>query len=252
MKKIALSAIVSLGLVGSVMASDEIDKGVNPLLGFIGAQADGSATIASDVLWRGVSQTAEGVGGEIDLVLDVDTNIGNFYVGGDVAGSTSNASVIYKAGYENTWGDSFPVLTIVEYNYNDFQNTAEGGGVDLRAANFQNVLTTLGVNAFGANVWVKGEFVVEENDTADYNTEDRFGIGADYTIGETIVGNLALNAAYSDQEKWGSNWEVGISNPITQRLEVGIVYNDFTVDEDTQSGLTEDTQTVVGKVTYLF
>jgi len=253
--KVTLGALLGLGLMGASASASETDTSVNPsvnpIVKRIGAKASGSAMLATDVLWRGVSSTAEGVGTEIDLVLDFDTDIGTFYGGADVAGSVSNASIIYKAGYSNTWGEDFPVLTVIEYNINDFQNTAAKGGQDLTDSNFENVLATVGVTVFDIDVWGTGEFVTNENDTADYNTEDRYGVGADYVV-QTLAGDIILAGSFFDQDKWGQNWAVGASNPITKNLILGVSYNDFDIDNDTQSGLTKDTETVVGTLTYLF
>ena len=233
MKKIILTVAAVIALSTSAFAE--------------GITFGGSGTVASDVLYRGVSDTNQGAGGIVDMKVGYDVEVVEVYAGVNAQSTSSNPSMTYALGLKKDFGT---VGAVVEYQVHDQQDTSDHGGTDLTDANFESVLTKVDVDVSDVNIFVSGNFVTEENKNHNYHTEDRYGVGAEYSFEAGLP--LTVSVQGYDQEKWGTNYVASIDAEVAKNVTLGVSYNDMNIDHDTQSGLIEDEETVVESLNYSF
>ena len=233
MKKILLTVAAVIALSTSAFAE--------------GITFGGSGTVASDVLYRGVSDTNQGAGGIVDMKVGYDVEVVEVYAGVNAQSTSTNPSMTYSVGAKKDFG---LVGLVAEYQFHDQQDTSNHGGPDNSDANFESILTKVDVDVLGANAFVSANFVTEENKTRNLHTEDRYGLGASYTFKAGVP--LTVTVAGYDQEKWGTNYVASLDAEVAKNVTLGVSYNDMNIDSDTQSVLVADEETVVVSLNYSF
>ena len=253
MKRI-LSIFAILGILVASLSAGE----VNPFLTNAGLGIEGNVNIGNDVMWRGVSVTDRGPGIQGNARLVAITKYGKFYGDVDAKSTVANPLMTYSAGYENAIGIKTPhcanakVYGKIEYKVYQFQ--AKNHGLDIDNLDFNTIYVKAGLQnvAMGAlNVYGVAEFVDKKNDTRDFNTENRYGVEADYTF-NTLLGDVVVGGQYFNQNKWGEDCGVYISNTIYESTDLKVGYNHFSPDKDTQSYEKDTTNTYLVSLNYRF
>jgi hypothetical protein len=265
MKKIlAIFALVSALSISAFAASTEASTQlpateVNPFFGQMGVEIHGKGELASDVLWRGISVSNGNPGAVVNLTLVKPTEVGAFYVDVDGKSTQLNPLMTYSVGYikdfklpDFKYSKGTKAVANVEYKIYQFQ--ARGNGFPESDLNFNTVYLKAGLQDVGvknANVYVSSEIVDNKNDTRDFNTETRYGISGDYSL-ETFAGTVTTGVEYFNQNTWGENYGVFVSNRIFKNTDLKVQYNRFNPDSDTQSYIEKDTDTYLVSATYSF
>lgn len=198
-------------------------------------EVSGNVGIASNYIWRGMTQTQDDsqVSGGVDLGLN------GFYLGTWASnidfGDDADAEVDFYAGYGNSIEDFSYDVSYIYYMYPssdaelDFQEIAVSVGYDIDAL-------SLGASySFGVDT---------EDDSADTLDYAEGTISYDFDF-------VSLNTSYGDYEDTGSNYTVGFSKSIDlngNSLDLAVTYADFDHDDDSSS----DEENVYASVTYSF
>lgn len=161
-------------------------------------QLSGNVALASDYIWRGVSQTDNGLA--IQGGFDYAHNSG-FYLGvwasnvdfGD--GDDSNIEADLYAGFSNEFSGISYDVGVIHYDYASESKN-----------NFEEFYFGLGYNFLSAKVSYTSDYFGGTDDALYYE------VGADFELPKGF--NLSLHAGHSDlddgQEDY-SDWKVGIS-----------------------------------------
>jgi uncharacterized protein (TIGR02001 family) len=245
-------AAALIGILGFSAVASAAE--VNPVLEKAGVNIEGNLNIANDVMFRGVSITKRepGIQGNVRLVLP--SKVGSFYTDVDAKSTTFNPLMTYSVGYENSvkYFKDAKLYGNIEYKIYQFQT--RDNGWEKSDLDFTTVYVKLGLEDVAIdslNFYVSGEFVDNENATKDFNTKDRYGVLADYTF-DTFAGNIQVGGQFFDQHKWGKDCQVFVSNRIYENTDLKVAYNRFKPDMDTQSYVTEDTNTYIVSLNYQF
>lgn len=220
MKLIKLSLAVALAASVAFAQEEKSEIGVSA-----------NMAIASNYVWRGVSQNQD----SIALQGGVDLDYKGFYLG--VWGSNVNfdtdvsVELDFYGGYSSEIAGIGYDVGYIQYVYPK----------DTKALNFGEVYVGLSKDWDQFGVSATYSFGVETDDT---NPEDYWEIGASTSI---LPYDIGLQASYGDYNKVGDNYSIGLSKSF-EKFDLSVAYIDFSHDTDSSS----DEDNVVATVSFSF
>lgn len=172
--------------------------------------------VASDYVFRGVSQTQE----DPQVFGGVDLAAGKFYAGTWASnvdfGDKTDAEIDLYAGYKPMIGKALLDFGVIYYGYAGAPKGADYGNVEFKAAGS----IPAGQGAIGAAVFYSPDSFGAANDAVYYELNGSY----------PIVDKLSVSAALGRQTYKGTGdyttWNVGAAYALTDRLTLDLRYHD--------------------------
>lgn len=172
--------------------------------------------VASDYVFRGVSQTQENP----QVFAGVDLSAGEFYAGTWASsvdfGDKTDAEVDLYAGYKPTLGAATLDLGVIYYGYVGAPKGADYGNVEFKAA----ASIPAGKGGVGAAVFYSPDSFGAAKEAVYYELNGSYPIAAKWTVSGAVG-----RQTYEGSGDYAT-WNVGAAYALTDKLSLDLRYHD--------------------------
>ncbi|PIC00115.1 TorF family putative porin [Caulobacter sp. X] len=172
--------------------------------------------VASDYVFRGVSQTQE----DPQVFAGADLSAGKLYAGTWASnvdfGDKTDAEVDLYAGYKPTVGAATLDLGVIYYGYVGAPKGADYGNVEVKAA----ASIPAGKGGLGAAVFYSPDSFGAAKEAVYYELNGSYPIAAKWTVSGAVG-----RQAYEGSGDY-TTWNVGVAYALTDKLSLDLRYHD--------------------------
>lgn len=172
--------------------------------------------VASDYVFRGVSQTQE----DPQVFAGADLSVGKLYAGTWASnvdfGDKTDAEVDLYAGYKPTVGAATLDLGVIYYGYVGAPKGADYGNVEVKAA----ASIPAGKGGLGAAVFYSPDSFGAAKEAVYYELNGSYPIAAKWTVSGAVG-----RQAYEGSGDY-TTWNVGAAYALTDKLSLDLRYHD--------------------------
>lgn len=203
---LAVASVLALS-AGVAQAQAQVENG--PKLSY-------NLGVASDYVFRGVSQTQE----DPQLFGGVDLTAGKFYAGTWASnvdfGDKTDAEIDLYAGYKPTVGAVSLDLGVIYYGYLGAPKGADYGNVEFKAA----ASVPAGKGALGAAVFYSPDSFGAADEAVYYELNGSYPIAAKWSVSGAVG-----RQTYEGSGDY-TTWNVGAAYAINDKLSLDLRYHD--------------------------
>lgn len=172
--------------------------------------------VASDYVFRGVSQTQE----DPQVFAGVDLSAGKLYAGTWVSnvdfGDKTDAEVDLYAGYKPTVGAATLDLGVIYYGYLGAPKGADYGNVEVKAA----ASVPAGKGSLGASVFYSPDSFGAAKEAVYYELSGGYPVTAKWTVSGAVG-----RQTYEGSGDYAT-WNIGAAYALTDKLSLDLRYHD--------------------------